>query len=134
MFSREAQPSATPAGAAFDDTLFGDIRVRESFVMAIVSTHSVELEPYQIVLRPLVTEKGTHVSTRHNAYAFEVHPLATKADVKRAVESLWEVRVVAVRTQNRVGKPRRTKTVYEQTRPWKKAIVKLHEDDRIAFF
>jgi large subunit ribosomal protein L23 len=102
--------------------------------MAIVSTHSVELEPYQIVLRPLVTEKGTHISTRHNAYAFEVHPLATKADVKRAVESLWEVRVVAVRTQNRVGKPRRTKTVYEQTRPWKKAIVKLHEDDRIAFF
>lgn len=102
--------------------------------MAIVSTHSVELQPYQIVLRPLVTEKGTHVSTRHNAYAFEVHPLASKADIKRAVETLWEVRVVGVRTQNRVGKPRRTKTVYEQTRPWKKAIVKLHEDDRIAFF
>lgn len=102
--------------------------------MAIVSTHSVELEPYQVVLRPLVTEKGTHVSTRHNAYAFEVHSLATKSDIKRAVESLWNVRVIAVRTQNRVGKPRRTKTVYEQTRPWKKAIVKLHEDDRIAFF
>lgn len=102
--------------------------------MAIVSTHSVELQPYQIVLRPLVTEKGTHVSTRHNAYAFEVHPLASKSDIKRAVETLWEVRVVGVRTQNRVGKPRRTKTVYEQTRPWKKAIVKLHEDDRIAFF
>ena len=73
--------------------------------MAIVSTHSVELQPYQIVLRPLVTEKGTHVSTRHNAYAFEVHPLASKSDIKRAVETLWEVRVVGVRTQNRVGTP-----------------------------
>jgi large subunit ribosomal protein L23 len=102
--------------------------------MAVVSTSGVELEPHQVVLRPLVTEKGTHVSSRHNAYAFEVHPHATKADVKRAVEALWNVRVVAVRTQNRVGKPRRTKTIYVQTPPWKKAIVKLHDDDRIAFF
>lgn len=102
--------------------------------MAIVSEHGVDLLPHQIVLRPLVTEKGTHVSTRHNAYAFEVHSLATKTDIKTAVEALWNVRVLAVRTQNRVGKPRRTKTVYVQLKPWKKAIVKLHEDDRISFF
>ena len=102
--------------------------------MAVRSEHGVDLEPHQIVLRPLVTEKGTHVSTRHNAYAFQVHPLATKADVKNAVQSLWSVRVVAVRTQNRVGKPRRTKTVVVQTQAWKKAIVKLHDEDRIAFF
>lgn len=102
--------------------------------MAVRSVHGISLEPHQVVLRPLVTEKGTHVSTRHNAYAFEVHPLATKTDVKKAVEELWNVRVLAVRTQTRVGKPRRTKTVYVQLKPWKKAIVKLHEDDRIAFF
>jgi large subunit ribosomal protein L23 len=102
--------------------------------MAIEFKSGVRLEPYQVVLRPLVTEKGTHVSTRHNAYAFEVHSLATKTDIKAAVESLWKVRVKAVRIQNRVGKPRRSRTVYVQTRPWKKAIVKLHEDDRIAFF
>jgi large subunit ribosomal protein L23 len=102
--------------------------------MAVRNLHGVDLEPYQIVLRPLVTEKGTHVSTRHNAYAFEVHPLATKTDVRKAVESLWNVRVLAVRTQNRVGKPRRTKTVAVQLQPWKRAIVKLHEDDRISFF
>ncbi|MGQ0633252.1 MAG: 50S ribosomal protein L23 [Planctomycetaceae bacterium] len=102
--------------------------------MAIVTEHGVSLEPHQIVRRPLVTEKGTHQSSRHNAYAFEVHPLATKADIKQAVEALWSVRVEAVRTQNRVGKPRRTKAVYVQTKPWKKAIVKLHEEDRIAFF
>jgi large subunit ribosomal protein L23 len=102
--------------------------------MAIVREHGVDLEPHQIVLRPLVTEKGTHVSSRHNAYAFEVHSLATKVDIRKAVEALWNVRVLAVRTQNRVGKPRRTKTVVVTTRPWKKAIVKLHDDDRIAFF
>ena len=94
----------------------------------------MKLHAEAIIKRPLVTEKGTHVSTRHNAYAFEVHSLATKTDIKAAVESLWDVRVLAVRTQTRVGKPRRTKTVYVQTRPWKKAIVKLHEDDRISFF
>ncbi|HEY2252772.1 MAG TPA: 50S ribosomal protein L23 [Planctomycetaceae bacterium] len=102
--------------------------------MAIVSQHGVDLQPHQIVLRPLVTEKGTHVSSRHNAYAFEVHSLATKTDIKTAVEALWNVRVLAVRTQNRVGKPRRTKAVVVQLKPWKKAIVKLHEDDRISFF
>ena len=98
------------------------------------SVPNVLLAPHQIILRPLVTEKGMHRSTRHNAYAFQVHPLATKADVKNAVQSLWSVRVVAVRTQNRVGKPRRTKTVVVQTQAWKKAIVKLHDEDRIAFF
>ncbi len=102
--------------------------------MAVRSVHGVDLEPHQVVLRPLVTEKGTHVSTRHNAYAFEVHSLATKTDIKKAVESLWSVRVLAVRTQTRVGKPRRTKTIYVQLKAWKKAIVKLHEDDRISFF
>jgi large subunit ribosomal protein L23 len=102
--------------------------------MAVLSTHGVDLEPYQVVLRPLVTEKGTHVSTRHNAYAFEVHPLATKTDIRKAVESLWNVRVLAVRTQSRVGKPRRAKAVTVQTQAWKKAIVKLHDEDRISFF
>jgi large subunit ribosomal protein L23 len=102
--------------------------------MAIQTTHGIELEPYQIVLRPLVTEKGMHLSSRYNAYAFEVNKLATKTDIRRAVEALWEVRVISVRTQNRVGKPRRTKNLEGHTQDWKKAIVELHEDDRIAFF
>lgn len=93
-----------------------------------------ELEPYKVVLRPLVTEKGTHLSERDNAYTFEVHPQATKTDIKGAVEQLWDVRVVKVRTQNRVGKPRRHKMRVGKTKAWKKAIVLLHEEDRIAFF
>src|SRR4051794_28114515 len=70
-------------------------------------TPGLTLEPYQIILRPLVTEKGTHQSTRHNAFCFEVHLAATKTQIKDAVEKLFPVRVEAVRTQNRMGKSRR---------------------------
>lgn len=102
--------------------------------MSHSAASGLELEPSQIVFRPLVTEKGTHQSNRYNAYSFEVSPLADKDDIRRAVEALWDVRVVSVRTQNRKGKPRRHKMRLGQTRDWKKAIVELHEDDRIAFF
>lgn len=94
----------------------------------------VKLEPHQVILRPLVTEKGTHLSERFNAYTFEVSSIATKTDIKRAVEHLWDVRVAKVRTQTRKGKPRRHRTSFGRTRNWKKAIVELHEEDRIAFF
>ena len=87
-----------------------------------------------VIRRPLVTEKGVHASERLNAYAFEVHPLATKVDVKAAVEQLWEVRVAEVRTQNRKGKPRRQGAVMGHSKSWKKAVVKLHDEDRISFF
>lgn len=89
---------------------------------------SIKLDPHMVIRRPLVTEKGVHASERLNAYAFEIHPLATKTDVKRAVEQLWEVRVVDVRTQNRRGKPRRARVALGRTKGWKKAIVKLHDE------
>lgn len=97
-------------------------------------TTGIVLEPHQIVLRPLVTEKGMHRSTRYNAYAFEVHRLASKDDIRRAVEELFEVKVLKVRTQNRQGKPRRTRFRTGRTQDWKKAIVTLHGDNRIDFF
>jgi len=95
---------------------------------------SIKLEPHQVVVKPLVTEKGMHRSTRCNAYAFEVNRLATKADVKTAVEELFEVRVLKVRTQNRKGKPRRTKMRFGYTKDWKKAIVTLDPEHRIELF
>ena len=95
---------------------------------------TVDLDPYQVILRPLVTEKGTHLSERHNAYTFEVHTLANKYDIKNAVQTIWNVRVDKVRTQNKAGKTRRTKTGLGTTRRWKKAIVKLHAEDQISFF
>lgn len=95
---------------------------------------SMVLEPYQIILHPLVTEKGMHLSESHNSYTFAVNPLATKTDIKRAVQELWDVKVTKVRTQNRKGKPRRHKMAQGHTSDWKKAIVQLDEEDRIAFF
>ncbi len=92
------------------------------------------LRPDQIILRPLVTEKGVHRSSRHNAYAFEVSPVATKVDIRRAIEEMFHVKVVKVHTQNRKGKPRRTRMKAAHTADWKKAIVKLHAEHRIELF
>ena len=85
----------------------------------------MKLEPHQILLRPLVTEKGMHRSTRNNQYSFEINSLACKEDVKNAVEELFDVKVLKVRTQNRRGKPRRHKCRYGFTKNWKKAIKSL---------
>jgi len=93
-----------------------------------------ELEPHHIVLRPLVTEKGMHKASRFNAYAFEVNPRASKDQIRHAVEQLFDVKVVSVNTQNRVGKPRRSKMKMGYTKAWKKAIVKLDPEHRIDFF
>lgn len=95
---------------------------------------SITLEPHQVVLKPLVTEKGMHRSTRCNAYAFQVNKLATKSDVKNAVEELFEVKVLKVHVQNRKGKPRRTRMRFGQTKDWKKAIVTLDPEHRIELF
>ena len=101
---------------------------------AVPQTTKIVLEPHQIIVRPLVTEKGMHRSTRNNAYAFEVHNLATKADVRRAVHELFNVTVLRVHTQNRKGKPRATKGRFSRTAAWKKAIVTLDKEHRIDFF
>ncbi len=92
------------------------------------------LEPHQIVVRPLVTEKGVHRSSRQNQYTFEVNPLADKGDIRQAIEALFEVRVIKVRTQNRIGKPRRYRFRFGRTNAWKKALVTLDAAHRIDFF
>src|SRR5271157_4490287 len=91
-------------------------------------------EPYQVVIRPLITEKATHLSERHNAYTFEVNPLATKTEIKGAIETLFNVKVLDVRTQNRRGKLRRYRLKSGRMRNWKKAIVSLREEYRIDFY
>jgi len=101
---------------------------------AVPATTTIKLESHQVILRPLVTEKGMHRSTRNNAYAFEIHRLATKADVRRAVEELFNVKVLKVHTQTRKGKPRRTRFAAGVTGNWKKAIVTLDSEHRINFF
>jgi large subunit ribosomal protein L23 len=99
-----------------------------------VTQTGLALDPHQIVLRPLVTEKGMHKAGRYNAYAFEVNRLAGKDDIRKAVEELFDVKVLSVRTQNRKGKPRKTRFRKGLTKDWKKAIVTLDPEDRIDFF
>jgi large subunit ribosomal protein L23 len=92
------------------------------------------LQPHQIILRPLVTEKGMHKADRCNAYAFEVSRMAGKEDIRKAVEHLFDVKVVRVNIQNRRGKPRRARFRKGTTNAWKKAIVTLNKEHRINFF
>ena len=94
----------------------------------VKETRGPILEPHQVVLRPLVTEKSTHQTARYRAYPFEVNPWATKDEIKAAVESLFSVQVEKVRTQNRHGKKRRYKFKLGRLPNWKKAIVTLKED------
>ncbi len=93
----------------------------------------LKLEPHQVILRPLVTEKGVYQSESMNHYAFEVNPLATKTEIKAAVELLFNVQVDKVATQIRKGKTRRFKMRVGKTRASKKAVVRLKGDARIEF-
>jgi len=90
---------------------------------------------YSIIIRPLVTEKGTHQSGALNAYTFQVATWANKTQIKRAVQDIYNVKVLGVRTSNRKGKPRRVRwNQWGATKHWKKAVVVLHEDHHIDLF
>jgi len=92
------------------------------------------LAPHQVLVRPLLTEKGMHRATRHNAYSFEVVSAATKADVRRAVEELFNVKVEKIAVQNRLGKTRRSRMKRTTAKPWKKAVVTLKPEFKINLF
>jgi len=101
---------------------------------AVATPEVARLEPYQVILRPLITEKNVHKAERLIQYSFEINPKATKDDVRRAVETLFNVNVSKVRTQSRRGKHRRYRFRMGELKSWKKAIVTLHKDQRIDFF
>ncbi len=103
------------------------------------------MDIYHVIVRPLVTEKGTfqsqqsHDATRHapargGSYSFEVHPEAKKAEIKQAVEKIYNVKVLSVRTARRQGKPRRVRYKAGRTKRWKKAVVVLDRDSHIDLF
>jgi large subunit ribosomal protein L23 len=92
------------------------------------------MEATQVILKPLITEKGTMEAESHNRYAFEVHPRANKHQIRDAVQRIYKVRVTGVATQVRRGKSRRTRFGYTTPKMWKKAVVQLHEEDKIDLF
>jgi len=91
-------------------------------------------EAQKIIRRPLVTEKSTRQKESDHQYAFEVHRDANKIEIQSAVERLFKVKVVQVRTCNVLGKMKRLGRRFGKRSDWKKAIVTLREGDRIDFF
>ncbi len=91
-------------------------------------------EPQKIIRRPLVTEKSTRQKEEGRQYAFEVRRDANKIEIQFAVERLFKVKVLQVRTSNVLGKMKRLGRRYGKRPDWKKAIVTLREGDRIDFF
>lgn len=91
------------------------------------------MNAHQIIIRPLITEKNTNLM-QFNKYSFEVDRNATKPQIKRAIEEIFNVRVTAVHTMNVRGKLRRRGRFSGYTSDWKKAIVTLAEGDRIELF
>ena len=92
------------------------------------------MEDHNIIIRPLITEQGMHFANTRNAYSFEVNKKANKIQIRNAVERLYSVKVLGVRTANVKGKPRRRGRHYGVTRSWKKAVVVLGEDYHIDLF
>jgi large subunit ribosomal protein L23 len=91
------------------------------------------MDSSQVIIRPVVSEKS-YVLSAANRYTFRVHPDAHKTQIRQAVQELFDVRVVEVRTLSVKSKPKRRGTVSGRTRTWKKAIVQLHEGDNIPIF
>jgi large subunit ribosomal protein L23 len=89
------------------------------------------LDSYRIIRRPLVTEKAMHRVETNREYAFEVDAKANKVEIRKAVEQLFSVRVVTVRTSIKKGRARRVGYHLTHTSSVKKAIVQLAEGDRI---
>jgi large subunit ribosomal protein L23 len=91
------------------------------------------MELYEVLRRPLITEKNTMISVQ-DKYTFEVAPAATKPMIRRAVETLFKVDVTGVNTSKVRGKLRRVGKSRGTTRSWKKAVVTLKSGQRIEAF
>ncbi len=91
------------------------------------------MDPSQVIIRPVVSEK-TYVLSGENRYTFRVHSDAHKTQIRQAVEELFDVHVVDVRTMSVKSKPKRRGLVSGRTRSWKKAIVQIKPGETIPIF
>ena len=91
----------------------------------------MELDAYQIIKAPVITEKVTGLTEFHNIYGFKVDRRANKVMIRRAVENIWDVKVLNVNTMIRKGKPRRVRSIWSKQPDAKIALVKLAEGQRI---
>ena len=90
--------------------------------------------PESLIVAPIITEKGTLASEKAGQVLFRVRPGASKDKIREAIEHLFHVTVVKVRTSNFMGKERRKGMIKGRQPDWKKAYVTLKEGDKIEFF
>jgi large subunit ribosomal protein L23 len=91
------------------------------------------MDPSQVIIRPVVSEKS-FVLAEAGKYTFRVHEKAHKTQIRQAIEELFEVKVVGVRTASVKSKPKRRGQTSGKTRQWKKAIVQVRAGDTIPIF
>jgi len=91
-------------------------------------------DPRQILRRPLITEKSTLAKEEANQLVFEVDPRANKVEIRQAVEQIFKVKVLKVRTINYQGKRKRLGRSLGRRRHWKKAYVTLAPGHSVEFF
>jgi large subunit ribosomal protein L23 len=91
------------------------------------------MDSSQVIIRPVVSEK-TYVLAEAGKYTFRVHDKAHKTQIRQAIEQLFDVKVVAVRTSLVKSKPKRRGQTSGRTREWKKAIVQVRDGDTIPIF
>lgn len=89
---------------------------------------------YQVIRRPVITEKSTALKQVENQVVFEIDRRASKQEVREAVERLFSVKVTAVRTSNMPAKPKRFGRIFGRRSGWKKAIVTLAPGEELDFF
>lgn len=87
-----------------------------------------------IIVSPLITERNMVMRDDHNKYAFRVHLRATKSEIRKAVEELFDVRVISVTTMNMMGKGKRLGRFAGRRSAWKKAIVRVAEGQKIDIY
>jgi large subunit ribosomal protein L23 len=92
------------------------------------------MDYYQVIKRPLITEKGMQSNEEHNTVVFQVDSRANKLLIKQAIEALFQVKVLEVNTLNMRGKKKRVRMREGKKPDWKKAYVTLREGDTITFF
>jgi len=89
---------------------------------------------YDIIKRPLITEKTSIQKESFNQLSFEVEPWANRIEIKRAIEKIFNVKVASVKTLHVKGKIKQRGRIVGKRKDWKKAIVTLLPGERIDFF
>jgi large subunit ribosomal protein L23 len=92
------------------------------------------MNQYDVIKRPIVTEKSSLLKDGGNQYVFEVARTANKIEIAKAVERLFKVKVISVHVMNMEGKKRRLGKFSGKRPDWRKAIVKVNPKDKISFF